>query len=504
MSPLTSSRAASNNSTRTGLLTISARFCDFKILSAGLKRRTLIGGVMADSPDLLLLDEPTNHMDIESIGLIEELLLKFNGTIVFITHDRMFLQKIATRIIEVDRGKIMSWACGYEKYLKKKDELIEIESRQNQRFDKKLAKEEAWIRQGLKARRARNEGRARALMQMRDERLKRRTTPGNMNMQIQEAARTGKLVIEAKGIFFDYEETPVLKDFAVTVLRGDRVGIIGPNGSGKTTLLGLLLKQLSPEKGSIRHGVNLQISYFDQVRETLDPEKTVQESVGKGSEIITVNGRRKHVIGYLKDFLFSPERALSPVKTLSGGERNRLLLARLFTRPSNLLIMDEPTNDLDVQTLELLESLLVEYSGTLLLVSHDRAFLNNVITSTLVFEGKGNVTEYIGGYDDWLRQKKGKPIRQKPLKQQFKKKTSFSSVKDKKLGFMEKRELSTLPEKIEAMEKEQDILFAMMAEPDFYRKNGDKIARTRARQQEIAALLEAAYERWEKLEERNI
>ncbi len=477
---------------------------DFKTLSTGMMRRTLIAGSMAGSPDVLLLDEPTNHMDIESIGMIEELLLKFNGTIIFITHDRRFLQKIATRIIEIDRAKIMSWSCSYEKYLKEKDELIEIEFRQNHRFDKKLEKEETWVRQGLKARRARNEGRVRALMQMREERRKRRNLSGKMNMQIQEADRTGKLVIEAKGVSFDYNETPVLKDFAVTILRGDRVGIIGPNGSGKTTLLSLLLKHFPAGKGSIRHGVNLQISYFDQVRETLDPEKTVQESVGEGNDIIVVNGRRKHVVGYLKDFLFSPDRARSPVKTLSGGEKNRLLLARLFTRPSNLLIMDEPTNDLDIQTLELLESLLVEYSGTLLLVSHDRAFLNNVITSTLVFEGNGNVNEYIGGYDDWVCHKREKQISQKQLKKSFEKKTSFSSVKDKKLGFMEKRELSTLPEKIEAMEKEQEILFAMMAEPDFYRKNGDEIAGTRARQQELAGLLEVAYERWEELEGRNM
>ncbi len=476
---------------------------DFKTLSVGLKRRTLIAGAMAGSPDVLLLDEPTNHMDIESIGLIEDLLLKFNGTIVFITHDRMFLEKIATRIIEIDRAKIMSWSCGYKKYLEKKDELIEIESRQNHRFDKKLAKEEVWVRQGLKARRARNEGRVRALMQMREERSKRRNLSGNMNMQIQEADRTGKLVLEAKGVSFDYNETPVLRDFSITVMRGDRVGIIGPNGSGKTTLIGLLLKQIVPDRGSMRHGVNLEISYFDQVRETLDPEKTVQESVGEGSEIITVNGRRKHVIGYLKDFHFSPDRARSPVKTLSGGERNRLLLARLFTRPSNFLVMDEPTNDLDMQTLELLESLIVEYSGTLLLVSHDRAFLNNVVTSTLVFEGNGNFNEYIGGYDDWMQQKREKKTPKKQPKKQFEKKLPPSTVKNRKLGYMEGRELSTLPEKIEAMEQEQEILFTTMADPEFYRKNKEKITGTRARQQELAALLEAAYERWEELEERN-
>jgi len=420
---------------------------DFKTLSTGLKRKVLVASAMAGLPDLLLLDEPTNHMDIESIGLIEELLLKYSGTLVFVTHDRMFLQKIATRIIEIDRAKILSWSCSYKEYLEKKDELIDIESRRNHRFDKKLAEEEVWIRQGLKARRARNEGRVRALLKMREERRKRRSPSGNMNLQIQEADRTGKLVIKAKDVCFDYDEAPVLRGFSVTVLRGDRVGIIGPNGSGKTTLVGLLLKQIVPEKGSIRHGVNIEMSYFDQVRETLDPEKTVQETVGEGNEIVTINGRRKHVIGYLKDFLFSPDRARSPVKTLSGGEKNRLLLARLFTRPSNLLVMDEPTNDLDVQTLELLESMLAEYSGTLLLVSHDRAFLNNVVTSTLVFEGDGNVSEYIGGYDDWLQQKSDKRTRKKLPKKQFEKKTSSSIVRKRKLGYMESRELLTLPRK---------------------------------------------------------
>ena len=477
---------------------------NFKTLSAGLKRRVLFARALAGSPDILLLDEPTNHMDIQSIGLMEELLLKFRETLLFVTHDRIFLQKIATRIIEIDRAKVTSWACGYKMYLKRKAEFIETEAQQNRRFDKKLEKEEEWIRQGVKARRTRNEGRVRTLLKLREERRNRRSSAENAKMQLQEAERTGKLVIEAKNVSFAYDGKSVVRDFSVTVMRGDKVGIIGSNGSGKTTLLGLMLKQFPPDRGRIRHGTNLEISYFDQTREQMDEEKTVQDNVADGSEIITINNRRRHIVGYLKDFLFSPDRARSPVKTLSGGERNRLLLARLFTRPSNILIMDEPTNDLDVQTLELLEDLLLEYSGTILLVSHDRTFLNNVVTSTLVFEENKKVVEYIGGYDDWLRQKKQEQIPEKQPMKHLVKKNISQKAKNPKLAYMEKRELKALPEQIEAMEKEQDRLFGIMADPDFYRKNGDKIADVKARQQELENLLKDTYVRWEELEARDI
>ncbi len=476
----------------------------FENLSVGLKRRVLFARALAGSPDVLLLDEPTNHMDIESIDLIESILTKYTGTLIFVTHDRCFLGKIATRIIEIDLAKITSWSCDYNTYLKRKSALAEAEEEHHHQFDKKLAIEETWIRQGVRARRTRNEGRVRELLKMREERRNRRNRPGSAKMELQEAERTGKLVIKAKEISFAYDAKTVVKDFSVTVMRGDRVGIIGPNGSGKTTLLGLLLKNIDPDRGSVVHGVNLEISYFDQTREQLDEERTVFDNVANGSDYITVNGRRRHIIGYLKDFLFSPDRARSPLKTLSGGERNRLLLARLFTRPSNVLVMDEPTNDLDIQTLELLEELLLEYSGTLLMVSHDRTFLNNVVTSTLVFEENGNIGEYIGGYDDWLRQKKQAPIPQKDPAKGREKKSPASGPAAIKLGYMEKRELDELPRRIEAMEKELAELFDKMSAPAFYKTDGRVIAQINERQQELESLLEKAYSRWEDLESRNI
>ncbi len=476
----------------------------FENLSTGLKRRVLLARALAGSPDVLLLDEPTNHMDIESIDLIETILSKFTGTLIFVTHDRCFLGKIATRIIEIDIAKITSWACDYNTYLARKAALVADEEEYHHQFDKKLAIEETWIRQGIRARRTRDEGRVRALLKMREERQNRRTRPGSAKMELQEAERTGKLVLKAKGLSFAYDEKSVLKDFSVTVMRGDRVGIIGPNGSGKTTLLGLLLQNVVPDEGSVRHGVNLEVSYFDQTREQLDEERTVSDNVANGSDFVTVNGRRRHIIGYLKDFLFSPDRARSPLKTLSGGERNRLLLARLFTRPANVLVMDEPTNDLDIQTLELLEELLLEYKGTLLLVSHDRAFLNNVVTSTLVFEGDGKIAEYIGGYDDWQRQKKPAPIlKPAPVKVREKKKPA-SGPPSNKLGYMEKRELDALPQQIESMEIEQADLFEKMSAPDFYKTEGQAITQIKARQEELESLLEAAYKRWEDLESRDV
>nr|MDA3896775.1 ATP-binding cassette domain-containing protein [Desulfobacteraceae bacterium] len=480
----------------------------FENLSAGLKRRVLLARALAGAPDVLLLDEPTNHMDIASIDLIETILSKFAGTLLFVTHDRRFLEKIARRIIEIDIAKITSWDCDYNTYLKRKAALVEAEDEYHHQFDKKMASEEVWIRKGIRARRTRDEGRVRELLKMREEQRNRRTRQGSAKMELQEAERTGKLVLKAKGISFAYDDKSVVKDLSLTVMRGDRVGIIGPNGSGKTTLLSLFLENVSPDEGTIRHGVNLEVAYFDQTREQLDEDRSVQDNVANGSDFITVNGRQRHIIGYLKDFLFSPDRARSPLKTLSGGERNRLLLARLFTRPSNVLVMDEPTNDLDIQTLELLEELLLEYSGTLLLVSHDRAFLNNVVTSTLVFEENGIIGEYIGGYDDWQRQKQSVPIPQKdPIKVREKKKPAPKSGNNKpinmKLGYMEKRELEQLPQQIEAMEVEQADLFEKMSAPDFYKTEGPAITKIKSRQEALESLLEAAYARWEDLESRD-
>ena len=478
--------------------------------SAGLKRRVLLARALAANPDLLLLDEPTNHMDIPSIDLLESMLVKFSKTLVFVTHDRRFLDKIANRIVEIDTARITSWTCGYQAFLQRKAALADVEAEHHHQFDKKLALEETWIRQGVQARRTRNEGRVRALLKMREERQNRRTRTGLAKMAIQEADRTGKLVLEAENVCFAYHENSVITDFSTTLLRGDRVGIIGPNGSGKTTLLGILLGRISPESGTVRHGINLEISYFDQTREQLDPEKTVAQNVADGKDYVDINGRRRHIIGYLKDFLFSPDRARSPVKTLSGGERNRLLLARLFTRPANVLVMDEPTNDLDIETLELLEELLLEYSGTLLLVSHDRAFLNNVVTSTLVLgQEDGRVKEYIGGYDDWLRQKKetldsGKAsVKSLESKKTVSASRSSNRTSNGKLGYMEKRELDGLPREIEAMEKEQADIFEKMASPDFYKTDGAEIARIKARHDELEHLLKKAFARWETLEAKN-
>src|SRR6188508_1673471 len=375
-------------------------------LSGGWRRRVLLARALVGSPDLLLLDEPTNHLDIEMMTWLETFLVDYAGTVLFVTHDRVFLQRIATRIVELDRGRLTSWPGDYATFLQRKEAALADEVNQQQKFDKKLAEEEVWLRQGVKARRTRNEGRVRALMAMRAERASRRAQAGLVRLQASTAEASGKLVFEAEGVAFGFGGTPVVRDFSCRVMRGDRIGLIGPNGSGKTTLLRLLLGELAPESGTVRIGANVQVAYFDQQREQLDPERTVAEIVGEGSDTVTVNGESRHIIGYLKDFLFPAERARSPVKALSGGERNRLMLARLFTRPANVLVMDEPTNDLDLETLELLESQLAEWTGTLLLVSHDRAFLDNVVTSTLVFEGGGRIQEYVGGYEDWVRQRK--------------------------------------------------------------------------------------------------
>src|SRR5688572_11226627 len=374
-------------------------------LSGGWRRRVLLARALVAQPDLLLLDEPTNHLDIEAMTWLESFLADYRGAVIFVTHDRAFLQRVATRIVELDRGRLTSWPGNYETFLDKKEAWLANEQILHEKFDKKLAQEEAWLRQGIKARRTRDEGRVKALMEMRKERAARRGHIGQVQLQADSAERSGKLVFEAKGVSKSFGDRAVVRGASFRVIRKDRIGLIGPNGSGKTTLLRMLMGELEPDAGEIRRGTNVQIAYYDQQREQLDPERTVFDTVGEGNDTVTVNGRTQHVHGYLRDFLFPPERALSPVKALSGGERNRLLLARLLTRPMNVLVLDEPTNDLDIETLELLESYLVDWPGTLLLVSHDRAFIDHVVTSTLVFEGEGRVQEYVGGYEDWLRQR---------------------------------------------------------------------------------------------------
>ncbi len=473
---------------------------EFSSLSGGLKRRVLLAQALAGEPDLLLLDEPTNHLDIDAIAWLEEFLPGFRGAVLFVTHDRMLIRKLATRIVDLDRGRLTSWPGNYDTYLERKQSAIDAEAAENARFDKKLAAEEAWIRQGIKARRTRNEGRVRALMELRKERAVRRERTGSAALRIEEAERTGKLVLEARNVSFGYGAVQVVSGFSTTILRGDKVGIIGKNGSGKTTLLKLLLGELRPQQGEVKRGTNLEVVYLDQLRAVLDDEKTVMDNTANGSDYVTINGKNRHVIGYLQDFLFPPDRARSPVKVLSGGERNRLLLAKLFAKSSNVMVLDEPTNDLDLETLELLEELVMDYSGTVLVVSHDRALLNNVATSALVFEGDGRVNEYVGGYDDWLRQRKeiAPAEKEKPAAKREKPRTQ--KEKPRKLSFKEQRELETLPQRIEELEDEQQRLHGDMADPDFYRSSGDKVASVKARLDELEKELSAAYARWEELE----
>jgi ATP-binding cassette subfamily F protein uup len=472
----------------------------FTQLSGGLKRRVLLAQTLVLEPDLLLLDEPTNHLDIESIDWLEEFLLGYGGTLLFVTHDRTFLRRLATRIVELDRGRLSDWPGDYDNFLRRKEEMLNAESREQARFDKKLAREEVWIRQGIKARRTRNEGRVRALKKMREQRRQRRETAGVARMALQEAERSGKLVVETEGVGYAWAGEPVIRNFSTTILRGDRVGIIGPNGCGKTTLLNILLGELKPGTGSVRLGSKLEIAYFDQLRGSLDESRSVRDNLAGGSDKVDINGKQKHVISYLQDFLFAPDRAGQPVSSLSGGERNRLLLAKLFTRPFNILVMDEPTNDLDVETLELLEELLLEYQGTLLLVSHDRTFLNNVVTSTLVFEGKGKVTEYVGGYDDWIRQRTPPAAAAPAAAPKKKAERSQGKSKPKKLGYKEQRELETLPKVIESLETELAAIQVRMADPVFYQQGGEGIAEQKARLAEVEKELESAFRRWEELE----
>ncbi len=473
---------------------------EFSDLSGGLKRRVLFARALVNDPDLLVLDEPTNHLDLETIAWLETFLLKLKKTLLFVSHDRVFVQKLATRIVELDRGELVSWPGDYQNYVTRKQEALDVEVKHRAVFDKKLAKEEVWVRQGIKARRTRNEGRVRSLEKMRQAKRARLDVIGNVQMSMQEAARSGKRVIKLENACFGYGESDIVSSFSTTILRGDKVGIIGPNGVGKTTLLKLLLGRLDPSSGSIELGARLEIAYLDQLRKEIDDTKTIIENVVDKGDMVTVQGAKKHIIGYLQDFLFSPDAARSPASSLSGGERNRLLLAKLFTKPSNVLVFDEPTNDLDIPTLELLEDRLVGYSGTVFLVSHDRAFLNNVVTSTLVFEQQGKVTEYAGGYDDWLAQRpeqkqKETKKQKKPQKQKNKKQDS------RKLSFNEKRELEVLPEQLEAMESELEQLRNQMADPDFYKRPGHEIKAAISRMEDLEPKLEQAYERWAYLEE---
>ena len=475
----------------------------FDLLSSGMKRRVLLAQALVGRPDVLLLDEPTNHLDFTSTLWLEEFLSRWSGTILFVTHDRTFLRKLASRILEIDRGRLFDWTCNYDTFIQRKETALAEEEKQNALFDKNLQREETWIRQGIKARRTRNEGRVRALKMLRRKRQDRREISAPARIQIQEGQRSGALVATAKEITFSFDGQPIVDGFSTTIMRGDKVGVIGANGAGKTTLLRLLLGQLTPQRGSVRLGTNLQLAYFDQLRRQLDADASVEENVAEGASSISLGDRSKHIIGYLQDFLFSPERARMPVRFLSGGERNRVLLAKLFAKPANVLVLDEPTNDLDIETLELLEERLAAYQGAVLLVSHDRSFLNNVVTSTIVFES-GQVREYVGGYDDWIRQSAARNT--PPVEKQTKPKKRHSprgqSDGTRRLSYKEQRELERLPIEIDARESEIAGLHEKMANPDFYKQSGHLVAEETARLQDCEKRLAEAYARWEELEER--
>ena len=480
---------------------------DFAALSGGMKRRVLLARALVRAPDILLLDEPTNHLDIEAIDWLEGFLKSFAGSLVFVTHDRSFLRALATRIVEIDRGQVTSWPGDYDNYLRRREERLHAEAQENARFDKLLAQEEVWIRQGIKARRTRNEGRVRALKAMRRERAERRELSGKVKMESAAAQASGKKVIEMTGISQAFGDKVILHDAATTILRGDRIGIIGPNGSGKSTLLKILLGELKPDAGTVELGTNLQVAYFDQHRSQLDESLSALDNVAGGSDFVEINGSRKHAIGYLQDFLFSPERARAPITRLSGGERNRLLLAKLFAQPSNLLVMDEPTNDLDVETLELLEELLLDYSGTLLLVSHDRDFLDNVVTSTLVLEGNGTLGEYVGGYTDWLRQRPVAKATDNTTTKPAAPTTAAAAAAPptpaaakKKLSYKDQRELEQLPGRIEQLETDIAARTAAMQDPGFYRQDAATQQQANAELAALQTQLDDAYARWESLD----
>jgi ATP-binding cassette subfamily F protein uup len=471
---------------------------DIQSLSGGYKRRVLLARALVSNPDLLLLDEPTNHLDIEAIQWVEQFLLKWEGSLLFISHDRRFMDNLANRFIEIDRGKLTEYNCNYSTYLTRKEENLEIEDRQNALFDKRLSQEEIWIRQGIKARRTRNEGRVRSLEAMRKEFSERRKRLGTAKMDIHQAEKSGKVVAEANDISFAFGSDTVVSNFSTLIQRGDKVGLIGRNGVGKTTLIKLLLGELTPQTGTIKTGTNLNVAYFDQYRSALDEEKSVQDNVSGGRDMLEIGGKSRHVISYLQDFLFAPDRCRQPVKALSGGERNRLLLAKLFTAPSNILVLDEPTNDLDIDTLDLLEELLIDYKGTIILVSHDRAFLNNVVTSTLVFEGKGAINQYVGGYDDWLRQRKNETSSNPGA---LKKDKARATLSAKKLSYKDQRELDSLPKKIEGLEIQISEISIKMSDANFYTSNRALITETEKQLTEYQTQLSRCYERWELLEQ---
>jgi ABC transport system ATP-binding/permease protein len=480
-------------------LTARAQFTE---LSGGLKRRVLLARAVAAQPDLLLLDEPTNHLDVASIEWLEEFLLTAKLSLFFVTHDRAFLRKLATRIVDLDRGRLTSWACDYDTYLVRKQEVLEAEEKQRAAFDKKLAQEEEWIRRGVKAQRSRASARIQALERMRAERRARRSRPGEATIKLGDAARSGMKVVETENASFAYASgTTVIRDFTTTILRGDKIGIIGPNGAGKTTLVKLLLGSLAPTSGMIKHGTKLEVVYLDQLRAQIDDTKTVAENINDGASTVTIEGRTRNVISYLQDFLFEPARARTPARVLSGGERNRLLLARLFTKPANVLVLDEPTNDLDVETLDLLEDLLVEFQGTLLLVSHDREFLDEVVTSTLVFEGDGRIGEYVGGYSDWQREKQKTEAKPVATATRPPRPEPVAARVARKLSAAEKRELEQMPARIEQLEREQSDLTNRLADPKFFQREPNAVRAARARLAAIEQETAAAFARWEELEQ---
>ncbi len=472
-------------------------------LSGGWRRRVALAKALVQKPDLLLLDEPTNHLDIATIKWLEDRVYNYPGSVLFITHDRAFLQRLATRIVEIDRGHLTSWPGDYDNFLRRKEKSLEDEAVADDKFDKKLAEEEAWVRQGIKARRTRNEGRVRALQAMREEREERVAKEGKARIHIEEAEQSGRKVIRARNISYSYGDEKVISDFDIKIMRGDRIGLIGNNGVGKTTLLRLLLGELEPQTGTLKVGTGLEVGYFDQLRQTLDLEKSVAYNVGEGRTYIKLNGKDRHVVGYLKGFLFSPERAMTPVKSLSGGERNRVILAKLFTRPANLLVLDEPTNDLDIETLEVLEQKLCEFTGTLIVVSHDREFLDNVVTSTIVFEQNGKVQEYVGGYSDWLRRGHELAVTDNPYEAERKKREALERRKNKKatkLSYKDQRELDSLPAEIGQIEAAITALQAAIAAPDFYAQDAELVQQELHKLSETEELLEQRIERWSELE----
>ncbi len=469
--------------------------------SGGVRRRAMLGQALVGDPDILLLDEPTNHLDIAAIEALEQSLLEFNGALLFISHDRALIERLATRIVELDRGMLRSFPGDFAQYLRRREELDKAEDEAARQFDKKLAQEEAWIREGIKARRTRNEGRVRRLEQMRKERGERRQRQGNVSMSITTEERSGKLVAEAEHVFFEYDGTPIIRDLTTRVVRGDRVGIIGPNGCGKSTLVKLLLGELQPSSGSIELGTRLEVAYFDQERAQLDPNASVRDNLAHGSDQVDVGGRSRHVISYLSDFLFPSARVHSPVSTLSGGERNRLLLARLFLKPANLLVLDEPTNDLDMETLDLLEALLADFDGTLLLVSHDRSFLDRTVTSVLAFTGDGHIDEHVGGYTDYVAWRHARQVQPTESRQQEETpKPQQEKKRERRLGYKEKRELEALPERIESLEAELEALQQETASPDFYEKSQADVSAQFERMADVERELTEAYERWSALE----